>query len=204
MNVSNTNANIPNLSSTITPKSDQLNFEDVQRTRITAEIKSVRAGTKDQPVYIDLIGYDGRPYKPSKSMRRVLIGGWGVNGHSWVGKSLTLYGDSKVKFGGVEVGGIKVHAMSDVESDFSMMLSVSKGKRAEHRVKKLEKKKDPQEILTRFTAQANEMNLAELENAYQWAEKALANAPEHKEKMTEVYSIRKSELEEQAHEQGSE
>ncbi|MBE8598084.1 hypothetical protein [Xenorhabdus sp. BG5] len=197
-----------NLANTIIPKSDQLNFEDVQTTRITAVIKSVREGTKDQPVFIDLVGYDGRPYKPSKSMRRVLIGGWGTDGHSWVGKSLTLYGDPDVKFGGVKVGGIKVYAMSDVESDFSLMLSVSKGKRAEHRVKKLEvnhaKPKDPQEILTRFTAQANEMNPAELKTAYQWAEKALANYPEHKEKMTEVYNIRKSELETPAHDRGTE
>lgn len=54
------------LSRTIIPKSDQINFEDVQTTPITAVIKSVREGTRDQPVFIDLIGYDGRPYKPSK------------------------------------------------------------------------------------------------------------------------------------------
>ncbi|MDE9552625.1 hypothetical protein [Xenorhabdus bovienii] len=189
------------LSRTIIPKSDQINFEDVQTTSITAIIKSIRAGTTDQPVFIDLEGYDGRPYKPSKSMRRVLIGGWGNDGHSWVGKSLTLIGDPSVKFGGVAVGGIKVYAMSDVEADFSMMLSVSRGKRAEHRVKKLI---SPQEILNRFTAKVGEINLMDLENAYKWAEKALANHPEHKGKMTEVYNIRRSELEIQANERGSE
>ena len=57
------------LSRTIVPKSDQLNFEDVQSQCITAVIKCVRAGNKEQPVFIDLDGYDGRPYKPSKSMR---------------------------------------------------------------------------------------------------------------------------------------
>ncbi|MEQ1969816.1 hypothetical protein ABLA30_23295 [Xenorhabdus nematophila] len=183
-----------NLSNTIIPKSDQLNFEDVQTESITAVIKSVRAGTNDQPVFIDLVGYDGRPYKPSKSMRRILIGGWSPDGHSWVGKSLTLIGDPTVRYGGVAVGGIKISAMSDIDGDFSMMLSVSRGKRAEHRVKKLI---GPQEILNRFTAQAVVMNLTELEKAYQWAENALANHPEHKEKMTEVYNIRKSELEPQ-------
>ena len=125
------------LSRTVIPKSDQINFEDVQSVGITAEIKSVRAGNSEQPVWIDLIGFDGRPYKPSKSMRRVLIGGWGSDGHSWVGKSLTLIGDPNVKFGGVAVGGIKIQAMSHVDGDFSMMLSVSRGKRAEHRVRKL-------------------------------------------------------------------
>ncbi|VEJ54586.1 hypothetical protein [Pragia fontium] len=125
------------LSRTVIPKSDQINFEDVQSSSITAEIKSVRSGNKEQPVWIDLIGFDGRPYKPSKSMRRVLIGGWGSDGHSWAGKSLTLVGDPNVKFGGVAVGGIKIQAMSHVDCDFSMMLSVSRGNRAEHRVRKL-------------------------------------------------------------------
>ncbi|MDE9571285.1 hypothetical protein [Xenorhabdus bovienii] len=190
-----------NLSNTIIPKSDQLNFEDVQTENITAVIKSVRAGTNDQPVFIDLVGYDGRPYKPSKSMRRVLIGGWSPDGHSWVGKSLTLIGDPTVRYGGVAVGGIKISAMSDIDGDFSMMLSVSRGKRAEHRVKKLI---GSQEILNRFTSQAVGMNLTELEKAYQWTGNALANHPEHKGKMTEVYNIRRSELEIQANERGSE
>ncbi|MDE9528139.1 hypothetical protein [Xenorhabdus bovienii] len=197
-----------NLSNTIIPKSDQLNFDDVQTESITAVIKSVRAGTNDQPVFIDLVGYDGRPYKPSKSMRRVLISGWGADGHSWVGKALTLIADPTVRYGGVAVGGIKVYAISDIEADYSMMLPVSRGKRVEHRVKKLEasrtRQSDPQEILNRFTAQANEMGIGRLEEAYRWAENALANHTEHKEKMTEVYNIRRSELESQTNERGSE
>ncbi|MEY5671835.1 hypothetical protein WI974_23875, partial [Salmonella enterica subsp. enterica serovar Corvallis] len=59
------------LSRTIIPKSDQINFEDVQTQSITAVIKAVRAGNSEQPVFIDLEGFEGRPYKPSKSMRRV-------------------------------------------------------------------------------------------------------------------------------------
>lgn len=119
---------------TITPKSDQLNFEDVQTENITARIKAVKAGDSQQPIFIELDGYEGRAYKPSKSMRRVLIGGWGSDGHSWVGKYLELKGDKSVKFGGVAVGGIKIHGMSDIESNFSMMLTESRGRRSEHRV----------------------------------------------------------------------
>lgn len=188
------------LSKTIIPKSDQINFEDVQSQSITAVIKSVRAGTSDQPVFIDLVGFDGRPYKPSKSMRRVLIGGWGSDGHSWVGKSLTLIGDPSVKFGGVAVGGIKVYAMSDVEADFSMMLSVSRGKRQEHRVRKLEVQKkitDPQEILNWFSGSALKSDLAALETTYSRAKAALANHPEEMKKLDSVYSTRKAELEAQ-------
>ncbi|MDC9591711.1 hypothetical protein PSI23_21115, partial [Xenorhabdus sp. XENO-10] len=190
-----------NLSNTIIPKSDQLNFEDVQTESITAVIKSVRAGTKEQPVFVDLVGYDGRPYKPSKSMRRVLIGGWGADGHSWVGKSLTIVGDPSVRFGGVAVGGIKVHAMSDIEGDFSMMLSVSRGKRAEHRVKKLDARqpnqRDPNEILRDFTEYAtNENNKEKLQQEYVNTWNALDGYPELQQKCKEVTGIRMKELKE--------
>ncbi|EPL9572179.1 hypothetical protein MMK73_004321 [Providencia rettgeri] len=185
------------LSRTIIPKSDQLNFEDVQSTPITATIKSVREGSKDQPVFIDLVGYDGRPYKPSKSMRRVLIDGWGNNGHEWVGKSLTLKGDPNVKFGGVAVGGIKVHAMSDIEGDFSLMLSVSRGKRAEHRVKKLEaeKPKTNMDYLTRFNQEIDSMDSKKLDDSYEWLKKKFTGDTDSLEKLETLYKARKEDME---------
>lgn len=183
------------LSRTIIPKSDQINFEDVQTISITATIKSVRAGNKEQPVFIDLEGYEGRPYKPSLSMRRVLVGGWGNDGKDWVGKSLTLVGDPNVKFGGVKVGGIKVKAMSGIESNFSMMLSVSRGKRVEHFVEKLVVDNAPVNPLTWFTANAGSMDLAKLNSAYDRAKSALAGDEDNLTKLAEVYEIRKSEIE---------
>lgn len=184
------------LSRTIIPKSDQINFEDVQTTSITATIKSVRAGNKEQPVFIDLEGYEGRPYKPSLSMRRVLVGGWGNDGKDWVGKSLTLVGDPNVKFGGVKVGGIKVKAMSGIESNFSMMLSVSRGKRVEHFVEKLSINTAPVSPLMWFSANAGSMDLTKLSSAYERAKAALAGNDSEISKLTEVYSLRKSEIEE--------
>ncbi|MDA5482851.1 hypothetical protein PGS49_19695 [Yersinia intermedia] len=191
------------LSRTIIPKSDQLNFEDVQSSSITAVIKSVRAGNSEQPVFIDLDGYDGRPYKPSKSMRRILIGGWGNDGHSWVGKALTLIGDSTVKFGGVAVGGIKVSAMSDINSDFSLMLTTSRGKRSEHRVKKLEVKpvkvedRTPDGLLAEFTkAASSAKTVVELDKILKYAQHVLATHQEQLKKATDIYGIRKTEMEE--------
>lgn len=184
------------LSRTIIPKSDQINFEDVQSQSITAAIKAVRAGNSEQPVFIDLEGYDGRPYKPSKSMRRVLIGGWGADGHSWVGRSLTLVGDPSVRYGGVAVGGIKISAMSDVEADFSMMLSVSRGKRQEHRVRRLEVKQPqtPDSVLSWFSENALSMDLTKLESAYTRAKAAIGDDSNLVKKLDEVYGIRKKEL----------
>lgn len=195
------NDKITDLRATITPKSDQLNFEDVQSSNITAKIKAIRAGNSEQPVFIDLEGFDGRPYKPSKSMRRVLIGGWGNDGHSWVGKSLTLKGDSAVKFGGVAVGGIKIESMSDIDSDFSLMLTTSRGKRSEHKVKKLVVKqlaetRTPDEILLAFTDAATKAeSVATLDKAHEYISKALTGNTELLEKASDIYKIRKSEME---------
>jgi hypothetical protein len=183
------------LSRTIIPKSDQINFEDVQTNSITALIKSVRAGNKEQPVFIDLEGYEGRPYKPSLSMRRVLVGGWGNDGKDWVGKHLTLVGDPNVKFGGVKVGGIKVKAMSGIDANFSMMLSVSRGKRVEHFVEKLIMPKNSDGPLAWFTANAGAMDLTKLQTAYDRARNALSGNSEDLAKLGEVFEIRKSELE---------
>lgn len=185
------------LSRTIIPKSDQLNFEDVQSQSITAVIKSVRAGNSEQPVFIDLEGFDGRPYKPSKSMRRVLIGGWGADGHSWVGRSLTLVGDASVRFGGVAVGGIKIQAMSDVESDFSMMLSVSRGKRQEHRVRKLEVKPQatPETALKWFSDNALTMDATKLEVAYKRTKGVIGSNDELLAQLDEIHNLRKADLE---------
>lgn len=186
------------LSRTIIPKSDQINFEDVQSTPITATIKSVREGSKDQPVFIDLVGFDGRPYKPSKSMRRVLIDAWTSNGHSWVGKSLTLKGDPSVKFGGVAVGGIKIHAMSDIEGDFSLMLSVSRGKRAEHRVKKLEIAEPPKtnmDYLTRFNQEIDSMDSKKLHESHEWLKKKFNGDADSLEKLETLYKARKEDME---------
>ena len=182
------------LSKTIIPRSDQLNFEDVQTSSITAVIKSVRAGNKEQPVFIDLEGFDGRPYKPSKSMRRVLIGGWGNDGHTWAGKSLTIVGDATVKYGGVAVGGIKVKAMSDIEASFSLMLTESRGRRKEHRVERLEVKSKP-EPLAWFSEAAITATAERLEFIYDKTKAALSENTESLSKAEQVYKSRKSELE---------
>ncbi|MEG2662839.1 MAG: ERF family protein [Hafnia sp.] len=57
------------------------------------------------------------------------------------------------------------------------------------------KKHSPDEILSRFTEAANTMNLIELSTAYNWSFEALTNSPEHQSKLTDVYTIRKEELE---------
>lgn len=122
---------------TIEPKSDQLNADDLLSGPITAKVVAVKRGTTEQPVALELEGYDGRPYKPCKSMRRVLVSVWGDRPADWVGKSLTLYCDPEVRFGGMRVGGIRISHMSGIENTVVLGLTVTRGKRGEYKVEPL-------------------------------------------------------------------
>jgi hypothetical protein len=122
---------------TIMPKSDQLNVDDLLMGPVTVVIQSQKLLSSDQPVVLGISGYDGRAYKPSKSMRRVLAGMYGEYMSRWVGRTLTLYCDPEVTFGKDKTGGIKISHASDIPDDVTFMLTAKKGKRAAHTVRKL-------------------------------------------------------------------
>ena len=123
---------VTNLRDTIIAKSDQLNADDIIGTGITITVTAVKRGdSAEQPVVIHYQGDNGRPYKPCKTMRRVLIAGWGENGAAWIGRSMTLYNEPSVKFGGVAVGGIRISHMTDIGNGISMATNASKGKKKE-------------------------------------------------------------------------
>lgn len=122
------------LSQTTAPRSDQQNYDDYIGGPRTVTVTEVRAGTAEQPVEIHLAEYPGRPWKPSKSMRRVLVAAWGADSSVYAGRRITLYGDPTVKFGGNTVGGIKVSHLSDIDKKLSIALTITRGKRAPHTV----------------------------------------------------------------------
>ena len=128
---------ITDLRSTIIPKSDQLNAEQLLTGDMTITVSDVALGSDDQPVIIHYISDDGRPYKPCKTMRKVLIFAWGEDGRKWVGRSMTLYCDQTVKFGGMNVGGIRISHLSDIQRDIAISLTATKGKKAQHTIKVL-------------------------------------------------------------------
>jgi hypothetical protein len=128
---------VENLRDTIVPKSDQLNADDLIAGPITVKVTKVRRGDKEQPLAIEI---EGRmPYKPCKSMRRVLILAWGDDGRVWVGRSMTLYRDDEVKFGGVKVGGIRISHLSHIDRPMELALTVTKGSRKPYKVLPLAK-----------------------------------------------------------------
>ncbi|AHF89538.1 hypothetical protein OPIT5_04015 [Opitutaceae bacterium TAV5] len=123
-----------NLASTIIPKSDQMNSDDLISGPRTIRITSVEAGSREQPVIIRYEGDDGHPYKPGKSMRRVLVAMWGSEGKDYVGRRLVLYREPEIKFGGDKVGGIRISHASHLEGPFEIALTETRGKRKPFRV----------------------------------------------------------------------
>tara|TARA_R100001530_G_C4273799_1_gene143769 strand:- start:52 stop:465 length:414 start_codon:yes stop_codon:yes gene_type:complete len=120
------------LRDTVEPKSDQLNYDDVAGNPITDEVAGLKQGTPEQPVIVRLKMH--RDFKPCKSMRRVLIAAWGDKGKDWVGQSMTMYGDPTVKFGGVEVGGIRISHVTGIDKPLTLKLTTTRSKRADYTV----------------------------------------------------------------------
>lgn len=131
--------NISDLRDTIVPKSDQLNADQLIGGPMTVTVSAVRRGSgDDQPVTIHYDNEKGRPYKPCLTMRKVLIFAWGEDGEQWVGRTLVLYNKRDVKWGGVEVGGIRISHMSHVDSDIKLSLAATRGRKEPVIIKRLD------------------------------------------------------------------
>lgn len=131
---------ITNLRDTIIPKSDQLNSDDLSGTVKQIKITAVSRGNLQQPIIINYEGDDGRPYKPCKTMRKLIIFAWGQDGSKWIGKSLKLYCDTSVKFGGENVGGIRISHMSHIEKQINASFVATRGMKKAFTVDVLEEK----------------------------------------------------------------
>ena len=128
---------INDLSRLVQPKSDQLNADDLLGGAITVTITAVSlTGSNEQPISMQIDG-GYKPYKPCKSMTRLMMFCWGKDGNAYVGRRITLYNDPAVKWAGVEVGGIRISHMSDIDKDKSVSLTATRGKRKPYTVKRL-------------------------------------------------------------------
>ncbi len=126
------------LSFTIKPKSDQLNADDLIAGPVTATVQAVNVyDSPDQPVSV-VIGDGYQPYKPCKSMRRLMIAVWGKHDSDWIGQSFTMYNDPSVTWAGAAVGGIRISHMTGLTKPFSVALTATRGKRKPYTVEPLQ------------------------------------------------------------------
>lgn len=113
----------------VEPKSDQLNADDLLSGPLTVTITKVSRGDREQPIVISVDGH--RPYKPCKTMRRVLIAAFTDDPKAWIGKQMTLFCDPTVTWAGVRVGGIRISHLSGIDEPKTFLLTQTRGKRAE-------------------------------------------------------------------------
>lgn len=117
------------LTESIAPKSDQMNAEDLLSGPRVFTITDVREGSSDQPVWVTFAEHP-QPFKPSKTVRRLMVLAWGTDSSTHIGKRMMLFRDPDVQWGGQDVGGIRVSHMSGIGKQLSVKLAVRKGQRA--------------------------------------------------------------------------
>lgn len=141
------------MTATIAPKSDQMNADDLiagPRT-ITVTRVTVNPGA-EQPVDVFFEGDGGKPFRPGKSMRRVLVAVWGPDPSAYAGRSMTLFRDPEVTWGGMAVGGIRISHMSHMDGPMVLALTATKKARKPFRVEPLVVAKPPDDKAAKAAA----------------------------------------------------
>ncbi len=115
----------------IAPKSAQLTADDLLAGDRTITITGVELSPgAEQPCRISFDGDQGKPWFPCKSMGRVMVKAWGPDAKQYVGKSVQLFRDPDVTWGGMKIGGIRIRALSHIDAPFDMALTATRGKKA--------------------------------------------------------------------------
>jgi hypothetical protein len=145
------------LSAVVIPKSDQLNSDDLIGGPRTFTITDVRPGSDEQPVKISLAEFpDGRPWKPNKTMCRVLMDLWGTESSVYIGRRVTLFREARVRFGPDEVGGVRISHMTDIgDKRRKVIVTVSKGKKGAYTVEPLADDAPTSPVLTETEVKIN-------------------------------------------------
>ncbi len=125
-------------------KSDQLGGDDLiggpRTITITGVTGAIEEGKKRAIIHFD--GDNGKPFKPCKTMLRLMMAVWGTRARNYVGKSLTVYRDPDVTFGALATGGVRISHMSHMESDTAVILTLKKGKKGVVKVKPLQQRQN--------------------------------------------------------------
>lgn len=127
------------MSESIKPVTDQLTADDCLAGPVTIKITKVTGneGNAAQPVNIHFEGDNGKPYRPAKIMRRVLVSVYGPDTSKYIGQSITLYRDPEVRFGGIACGGLRISHVTGIDKVHVLALTMSKGNKKPFQVKPL-------------------------------------------------------------------
>lgn len=195
--------NAVDMSAFIAPKSDQLNADDliggpriITITRVTGN-----EGNVEQPVNVFFEGDGGKPFRPCKSMRRVMVAVWGADAAQYVGRSMTIWRDPEVTWGGMKVGGIRISHMSHIDEAKTMALTATQKARKPYTVRPLEIEQGPdkaKEAADKIIANIGRAPDLEKLEAYIAGNKTLASLesdrPELAQSVRDAVDARRSEL----------
>ena len=136
-------------SDTIIAKSDQLNAGDISGSLTIKIVEGKKKSGDDQPIALFYEGDTKRPWKPCKSMRRVIAQLWGgKDGKVDVrGKLVTLFCDPSVTWGGESVGGIRISHMSGIDKAINVTVRASRHNVKTYSIKPLKETADISEPL---------------------------------------------------------
>ncbi len=124
------------ISDTLAPNSDQLDAVDLLGGPRTFTIERVTRHNAEQPIDVHLAEFP-RPWRPSKSMRRVMAACWGADSSVYVGRRIKLFCDPEVMFGKDKVGGTRIEALSHIDKARAIPLLVTRGKSQTYTVQPL-------------------------------------------------------------------
>ena len=125
------------ITDTLAPKSDQINADDVAGRSVVVTVAGVEKIAGEQPLAVHLHEFPGRPWKPGKTVRRILAAAWGTDAAQWTGRRAEIYTDAEVTFGKAKVGGIRISRMSHLDKPLSLALTATRGKKQTHRIEPL-------------------------------------------------------------------
>ena len=122
------------ISESLAANSNQQNYDEFLAGPKTVTVSEVKKGSAEQPVEVHLVEFPGKPFKPAKTVRRLLAKVWGTDASQWAGRRLTIYGDPDVRYGGKAVGGLRVSHVSHIDKPVEVLLTESRGKKRSHTV----------------------------------------------------------------------
>lgn len=198
------------ISHTLIAKSDQLNAADLIGTEKLLKITKVDVKESgDQPVVIHYEGENGRPWKPALTARRILAALWGSDSSKWVGHTVAVHCDPSVIYAGEEVGGVRPHAATGIETKQIIKLKERRGpkpKTFEIKPLKIDKKTSAVSV-PEYSFEAYEKFIhsviqetdpdkmeARFERAKDWRLKAASENRERTIQLRELYDARLEEL----------
>lgn len=119
------------LQQALAPKSDQLNADDLIAANKIIVISGVNINLgSEQKIIINYQGDNGKPWKPSKGMGRVLTEILGGDPDKWVGETVELFRNKEIRFGKEKCGGIQIAGMSAVRNVTTLLITTAKGKKS--------------------------------------------------------------------------